>query len=153
MSPSGIIECAAGIRFGFQGLFSECYLDLPVEHILSHRFRRQVDRDRVVEVCNLVATKSGRSLPFIRHLIEYVAMADAEWAIFTATRMLRALLQRSGLNMTELTRAERSRVDNPNAWGNYYKHDPWVMAVSHDMALVHKRHGIASESLGLVANA
>jgi hypothetical protein len=153
VSPSGVIECAAGIRFGFQGLFSECYLDRPVEHALSQRFGRAVDRDCVVEVCNLVATKSGRTLPFIRRLIEFVAMADAEWAIFTATGTLRKLLQRSGLNMSELTRAERSRVNNPDDWGSYYEHDPRVVAVGHDMTFAHKRPGFASDPLGLAANA
>jgi hypothetical protein len=153
LGPSGNIECAAGIRFGREGLFSECYLDLPVEHILSRSFGRAVDRNRVVEVCNLVATKSGHSLPFIRRVVEFVEVADAEWAIFTATRALRALLQRSGLNMIELARAERSRIKNPNDWGNYYKHDPRVMAVSHGMAFASKRPSYASASLGRLASA
>ena len=58
LGPSGNVECAAGIHFGCQGLFSECYLDLPVERILSRKCGRAVRRNRVVEVCNLVATKS-----------------------------------------------------------------------------------------------
>lgn len=152
VNPSGVIECAAGIRFGFQGLFSECYLDQPVEETLSHRFGRAVDRDHVVEVCNLIATTSGRSLSFIQRLIEFVEMADAEWAIFTATSTLRRLLQRSGFKMTELTRAERSRVNNPGDWGCYYEHDPRVMAVSHDMAFACKRSGFASYPAGPFAN-
>jgi hypothetical protein len=153
LGPSGNVECAAGIRFGREGLFSGCYLDFPVERILSRRFGHAVHRDRVVEVCNLVATKSGHSLPFVRRVIEFVEMADAEWAIFTATRALRALLQRSGLNMIELARAEQSRVKNLNDWGNYYKHDPRVMAVSHSMAFAHKRASSASASLGVAARA
>jgi Thermostable hemolysin len=42
VSPSGGIERAAGVRFGFQGLFSESYLDRPVEQTLSHRFGRKL---------------------------------------------------------------------------------------------------------------
>jgi hypothetical protein len=151
--PSGKVECAAGIRFGRRELFSECYLDLPAEHSLSRRFGRAVHRDRVVEVCNLAAAKSGHSRPFIRHLIEFVETAGAEWAIFTATRALRALLQRSGLEMIELARAEQSRVNNPNAWGTYYEHDPRVMAVSRGMAYEHRRSGSASAPLFIAANA
>jgi hypothetical protein len=153
VDASGIIECAAGIRFGSQKLFSECYLDLPVERILSHRFGRAVHRDRVVEVCTLAATKSGRSHSFIQRIVEFAESADAEWAIFTATRTVRALLQRSGMKMVELARAERSRVNNPSDWGNYYKHDPRVMAVSRDMAFGHKRPGSAFNQSGLVADA
>ena len=153
LGPSGDVECAAGIHFGYEGLFSECYLDMPVESILSHRFGRAVTRNRVVEVCNLAAIKSGQSLPFVRRVVKFVEMADAECAIFTATRALRALLQRSGLNMIELARAERSRVKNPNDWGNYYKHDPRVMAVSDRMAFAHKRLNSASTQRSVGANA
>jgi hypothetical protein len=153
LGPSGHVECAAGIHFGSQGLFSECYLDLPVESILSRRFGCVVWRNRVVEVSNLAAITPGQSLPFVRRVIEFAEMADAEWAIFTATRALRALLQRGGINMIELARAERSRVKNPNDWGNYYDHDPRVMAVSHDMAFANMRLRPASGQLDLVANA
>jgi hypothetical protein len=153
VGPSGNVECAAGIRFGCEGLFSEGYLDLPVEQTLSRRFGRPVHRDGVVEVCNLAATKSGRSLTFIRRVIEFVDMADAEWAIFTATRALRTLIQRGGLNMMELAHAERRRVKNPDDWGNYYDHDPRVMAVSHAMVFGQKHPGAASAPLALVADA
>jgi hypothetical protein len=139
VDPSGNIECAAGIRFGSQGLFSECYLDLPAEHYLSRRFERAVQRNCVVEISNLAATKSWGSLPFIRHLIELASSSDFEWAIFTATKPLRALLRRGGLNMVELTRADQTRVKNPNDWGNYYEHDPRVMAVSLEMTTVRYR--------------
>jgi Thermostable hemolysin len=151
--PSGKVECAAGIRFGCRELFSECYLDLPAEHSLSRRFARAVHRDRIIEVCNLAATKSGHSRPFISHLIEFVELAGAEWAIFTATRALRALLQRSGLQMIELARAEQSRVSNPNEWGTYYDQDPRVMAVSRGMASGHRRSDFASAPLVFAANA
>jgi Thermostable hemolysin len=151
--PSGKIECAAGIRFGRRELFSECYLDQPAEHSLSRRFARAVHRDHIVEVCNLVATKSGHSRPFISHLIEFVELAGAEWAIFTATRVLRALLERGGLQMIELARAEQSRVSNPNDWGTYYDHDPRVMAVSRGMASGRRRSDFAPAPLVLAANA
>jgi hypothetical protein len=153
VGPSGKIECAAGIRFGRRELFSECYLDQPAEHSLSRRFARAVHRDHIVEVCNLVATKSGHSRSFISHLIEFVELAGAEWAIFTATRVLRALLERGGLQMIELARAEQSRVSNPNDWGTYYDHDPRVMAVSRGMASGRRRSDFAPAPLVLAANA
>jgi hypothetical protein len=139
VGPSANVECAAGLRFGCRQLFSEIYLDRPAEHSLSRRFGLAIDRDCVVEVCNLAAAKPGRSRSFVRHLIEFVEIAGAEWAIFTATKALRALLQRSGLEMIELARAEQSRVKNPTDWGTYYDHDPRVMAVSRRMASEHRR--------------
>ena len=55
--------------------------------------------------------------------------------------------------MIELARAERSRVKNPNDWGNYYKHDPRVMAVSDRMAFAHTRLRSAFAQRGFIANA
>ncbi len=130
VDSSGIVECAAGLRFGRQALFAEHYLDLPVELALRREVGRGVDRARIVEVCHLVAVRAGRALPFVWRLIEHARAAEAEWAIFTATRVLRHLLRRSGVDMIELARAGSDRVPNPGDWGSYFDRDPRVMAVS-----------------------
>ena len=139
LSQSGSVECAAGIRFGNEAFFSECYLDLPMERLLQDHLGRKVHRDKIVEVSHLAAPSSGRSLPFVKNLIELLRMRDAEWAIFTATRPLRGLLRRNRLGMTELGRADRSRVPNPECWGHYFKHDPRIMAVNHRTAFEPKQ--------------
>jgi hypothetical protein len=139
LNPSGAVECAAGIRFGNEAFFSECYLDLPIEQVLGDHLANVIHRDCVVEVCHLAGTGSGRSLPFIQKLIELLRTMDTEWAIFTATRPLRTLLQRERLAMIELGRADRSRVPNPDSWGNYFKHDPRIMAVSHRIGVARRR--------------
>lgn len=130
VSSSGGIDCAAGVRFGHQPFFSEHYLDLPVELTLRREIGQGIDRKRVVEVCHLAAARAGHALPFVQRLIEFVCMANAEWAIFTATAPLRDLLRRGGVEMIELARAEIGRVLNPGDWGSYFEHDPRVMAVS-----------------------
>jgi hypothetical protein len=104
---AGTVECAAGIRYSNHGFFSEWYLNQPVEVALRFRTGRIADRTRVIEVCNLVARRPGSSLPFVRSIIEFAEAADVDWAIFTATNPLRALLARSGLKMVELVRASR----------------------------------------------
>jgi Thermostable hemolysin len=141
---AGTVECAAGIRYSNHGFFSEWYLNQPVEVALRFRTGRIADRTRVIEVCNLVARRPGSSLPFVRSNIEFAEAADVDWAIFTATNPLRALLARSGLKMVELVRASRGRVPNPEDWGSYYEHDPRVMAVHHDAAFISRRR-IAGE--------
>ena len=102
VSTSGIIECAAGVRFSEHDFFSECYLDLPVEIALQHRFGLPVQRRRIIEVCNLAGRKPGRSQSFIASFIEFAESDEFDWVIFTATKSLRALLERSGLRMTQL---------------------------------------------------
>jgi hypothetical protein len=153
VSTSGIIECAAGVRFSEHDFFSECYLDLPVEIALQHRFGLPVQRRRIIEVCNLAGRKPGRSQSFIASFIEFAESDEFDWVIFTATKSLRALLERSGLRMTQLGRAERFRVANPSDWGSYYEHDPRVMAVHRDASPGYRRHRPARAGVAACANA
>jgi hypothetical protein len=153
VSTSGIIECAAGVRFSEHDFFSECYLDLPVEIALQHRFGLPVQRSRIIEVCNLAGRKPGRSQSFIASFIEFAESDEFDWVIFTATKSLRALLERSGLRMTQLGRAERFRVANPSDWGSYYEHDPRVMAVHRDASPGYRRHRPARAGAAACANA
>ena len=153
VSTSGIIECAAGVRFPEHDFFSECYLDLPVEIALQHRFGLPVQRRRIIEVCNLAGRKPGRSQSFIASFIEFAESDEFDWVIFTATKSLRALLERSGVRMTQLARAERFRVQNPSDWGSYYEHDPRVMAVHRDASPGYRRRSPGGVSVGACANA
>ena len=153
VSTSGIIECAAGVRFSEHDFFSECYLDLPVEIALQHRFGLPVQRNRIIEVCNLAGRKPGRSQSFIASFIEFAESDEFDWVIFTATKSLRALLERSGLRMTQLGRAERFRVANPSDWGSYYEHDPRVMAVHRDASPGYRRPRPARAGFAACANA
>jgi hypothetical protein len=130
VNASGDIDCAAGLRFGHEPLFAENYLGQPVELALRCHTGERVDRAHVVEVCHLVAPRAGRALPFVQHLIEFISDAEGDWAIFTATRSLRHLLQRGGIRMVELGCADRNSVPNPTDWGSYFARDPRVMAVS-----------------------
>ena len=139
VGDDGRVECAAGIRFGACGLFSERYLDRLIDIVLEARFERPVDRRAIVEVCHLVSRRPGRSLRFVADIVAFAERIGAEWAIFTATRALRLLLRRAGLNMTELARALPEGVPNPSDWGSYYDHDPRVMAVHRETSLIHPK--------------
>ncbi len=153
VSASGSVECAAGVRFPDQEFFSECYLDLPVEIALQYRFGRVVQRHRIIEVCNLAGRKPGRSQSFIANFIEFAESAEFDWVIFTATKPLRALLERSGVRMTQVARAERFRVPNPSDWGSYYEHDPRVVAVHRDAAPGYRRRSPGGICVGACAGA
>ena len=152
VNQSGQLECAAGIRFGNEAFFSECYLDLPIEQALGDHLTNPAHRDRIVEVCHLAGVNPGRSLPFVQKLIELLRTMDTEWAIFTATKPLRNLLQRNRLAMIELGSADKSRVPNPEHWGDYFRHDPRIMAVSR-MAFAPKRFHTMSTASHLSADA
>ncbi len=139
LDEAGDVECAAGLRLGQEELFSEAYLDLPVEQALKEHLMRTVSRSRIVEVCHLAGRGSGCSLPFVEKLIGLLRAMDTEWAIFTATRPLRSLLRRSGLTMIDLGQADRNRVADPAVWGSYFEHDPRIMAVGQGAPSVTRR--------------
>ena len=130
LTATGRVECAAGIRFASQTLFAEHYLEHPVELALRHATGAAIERERIVEVCHLVAPRAGSALAFVRRLIDFICAADADWAIFTATRPLRRLLERNRIAMIELAHADGRRVPDAGDWGSYFDHDPRVMAVS-----------------------
>jgi Thermostable hemolysin len=134
LDHTGRVECAAGIRFGEESFFSECYLDRPIEEVLRTRVGQRVCREQMVEVCHLAGTKPGRSAPFIESLIDLLRGMGSEWAIFTAIKPLRNLLQRNRLAMVELALADKRRVPDPGSWGSYFEYDPRIMAVSHGTA-------------------
>ena len=152
INSTGAVEAAAGFRFSDQSFFSERYLDIPVEGALRHRLGHVVDRGRIVEICNLIAKQPGCLLQFVVDLIEFIELADADWAVFTATRPLRTILERRGLKMSELARADRTRIAQAPDWGCYYEHDPRVMVVHRGAALGNRRR-TASEAVRACAHA
>jgi len=153
LTSSWSFDCAAGIRFATEPFFSECYLDDRAEAVLERRFGVQVRRAQIIEVCNLAANASGQSLSFVTKIIEFADLAGADWAIFTATRPLRVLLERNRLALTELARARPHRVDNPVSWGSYYECDPRVVAVDRKAALRFMRLRSASPQAAVQADA
>ena len=134
LDHTGQVECAAGIRFGEESFFSECYLDRPIEEVLQTRLGQRVRREQMIEVCHLAGANPGGSAPFIETLIDLLRQTDSEWAIFTAIKPLRNLLQRNRLAMVELALADKRRVPDSHNWGSYFEHDPRIMAVSHNTA-------------------
>lgn len=125
----GNVLCAAGLRT--QPFFSEFYLDAPVEDLLARAGGRPVARERVVEVSALAAPRPGAAAAFTRAVIDLCREEGFDWAFFTATQRLRALLRWMGLPLVPLGPACPTRVSSPADWGSYYLHDPVVCAVPH----------------------
>ena len=153
LDQTGAVECAAGIRFGDEPFFSECYLDCPIEELLRARLGQAVWRDQMVEVCHLASNKPGRSLSFVKKIIDLLRSMDSEWAIFTAIKPLRNLLQRNQLAMLELAVAEKRRVTDPDNWGSYFEHDPRIMAVCHGTTFSWRHFAIFSSVTPPLADA
>lgn len=125
-------RAVAGLHFSETGLFSEAYLDGPVESVLTRALNRHVERNRIVEFSNLAAPRPGATIPLIREAIGFCRATGANAAIFTATARLRALLQRNRLVTVDLGPARPERLRTAATWGSYYLHDPRVLAATAD---------------------
>jgi hypothetical protein len=125
---AGAWKAAAGYTPAAAGaLFLEQYLDRPVEAVLSSALAEPVARERIVEVGNLAAAGGGYC--FLPALGRHLASRGYRWAVFTATREVRDLLQRLSWPARVLAPAARERLaDGGAAWGSYYAHEPSVMA-------------------------
>lgn len=129
LDPQGQPQAVAGLRFAEDGLFSDVYLDGPVEDVLGRALGRKVFRHQIVEFSSLAAAKAGAALPLVGAAIQLCLAEGRAYGLFTATARLRALLRRAGLTAIDLGPARRERVAHPAAWGSYYLHDPRVLVV------------------------
>jgi Thermostable hemolysin len=121
--------CASGLRTAQEGFFSEIYLDMPIERILSTRCGAAVGREAIFEITTMASRSVEGSCPFLKRLALIGARAGFRWAFFTATARLRALLTRIGIPILDLGAADPGRLSDASCWGNYYAHAPRVCAV------------------------
>jgi len=133
MSDPDALLCAAGLRFAADGFFSECYLDAPVDAVLTGLWHSPVRRELVFEVTSLASRAPHTVGSLLCKIIACGEAAGFEWAFFTATAPLKALLELIGLPLIPLATADRARVGNPESWGTYYKLSPSVYAVHRDV--------------------
>jgi hypothetical protein len=132
----GEYAAVAGIRpAGADTLFSEHYLDRPVEALLS------TARSGIAEIGNLAPASAGQARWLISTLSAFLMGAGFTHVVFTSVPRLRNAFGRMGLPLTRLADARRERlpVDQQAEWGSYYDSRPAVYAgdiVSHTPALL-----------------
>lgn len=129
----GRIYAAVGFRYASQAsLFLEQYLDAPVEIALSSAWGlASADRADIAEVGNLASDGRGATLFLFLALAEHLRGAGCLYAVATATRELRGIFAKTGIDAVQLASADASRLsDAGRAWGAYYRTDPIVLAGS-----------------------
>lgn len=133
-APDGQVLCAAGMRDTRELLFSEQYLDEPVERLASSMLGRVVDREEIVEISTLAAIRSCSVGLFLSNYVNETRAMGATTLLFTATRRLRVYLRRNGVGVMELSPARPERITNAHSWGSYYDHNP-VVCLAPDTAV------------------
>lgn len=127
-APTGAVACATSIRCHDEVFFSQQYLDLPVWEILSQQTGLTVTSHAILEVGGLACSTPFAAYPTLRAVFKWGQERGIGWGLFTATTEVRRLIQRAKITPLMLARAEANRVQDPDQWGDYYAHDPWVCA-------------------------
>lgn len=139
--PHGGYAAVAGVRpAGGEALFSEHYLDDPVEKVLN------VERQKIVEIGNLAPASAGQARWLICTLTEFLTGAGFTHVVFTAVPRLKNAFRRMGLPLTKLADARQERLPGEliAGWGTYYECKPAVY--TGDIRLGHRAFSNISET-------
>lgn len=119
-----------GYRDGMvKPLFSEQYLDAPVETVMSRHLKQEVRREQLVEVGNLALANPGEARWVIAAMTAFLHAAGYRWVLFTVVKPLFNAFQRLGLRPIEIATPDPARLsDGGRSWGSYYQAGPVVCA-------------------------
>jgi hypothetical protein len=109
-------------------LFLERYLAQPVQAELRERTGLAIEREQIVEVGNLASLSCRAAFHLVAVLPRVLIERGNQWIVFTATSVVRGILEKFNAPMIELASARRECVGNAEQWGHYYESDPRVMA-------------------------
>jgi len=121
--PDGEYAAVAGVRpAGGEALFSEHYLDEPMEKILN------VERQKIVEIGNLAPASAGQARWLICTLTAFLTGAGFTHVVFTAVPRLQNAFRRMRLPLTKHADARQEQLPDYQVaeWGSYYESKPAV---------------------------
>jgi len=121
-NDSGQLTSVAGFRpAAGEPLFSEHYLDQPVEQLL------QIPRHEIVEVGNLAPAAPGQARAMITTVTAFLHGAGFRQVVFTAVPQLFNAFHRLELQPRQLAIADPKRLpQGADGWGSYYAANPRV---------------------------
>lgn len=127
---SGVLRAACGVQMASLGtLYLEQYLDEPIEITLSSRLVQPVSRDMIVEIGNFAACDGASARIMYAALCQLLHQYHFSWIVFTGTKKIRNTFYRLNLHPIMLVPADPARLGNAALeWGEYYQHDPHIMA-------------------------
>lgn len=127
---AGHVVGAAGYRpASREQLYLEQYLGQPIEQVVATRNpHAPVARADVAEIGNFACRDCATAMAMVEVLAEFLLDQQHRWTVFTATRTVRGIMRHLGIGLSELGRADKSRVVvSADQWGSYYTTDPRVM--------------------------
>jgi len=121
--PDSRYAAIAGVRpAGAEKLFSEHYLDVPIEALLGEQ------REKIVEIGNLAPASAGQARWLICTLTAFLSGAGFTHVVFTAVPRLYNAFRRMGLPLLKHAdaRPECLSAAQVREWGSYYNSKPAV---------------------------
>lgn len=138
MQCFGTLSATAGMRLAQHSpLFLEQYLDQKIEIELSQLIGKNISRNSIVEIGNLVASQRGASHILFLLFTTILHRAGYQWITFTTTKALQNNLRKLGLELNYLCEAVPAKLDLKSRadWGRYYDTQPQVVAGNLDNAM------------------
>lgn len=128
----GETRAALGVRdAGYEPLFLEYYLGLPVERVLANEAGLCLlpSREHIAEIGNLASVDRRASRKLFALLTEYLLRNNFEWAVFTGCSALTRMFASLGIETVTLGRALQASLPvDQQTWGGYYEDSPQVVA-------------------------
>ncbi len=129
MCKSNLPTAVVGMREAQHSmLFLEYYLPHPVDEVVSTHYKRPINRDKIVEIGNLVAGPRGQSSFLFALFTSMLNKLGKEVICFTATKGLTNNLNKLGFTMSRIKEANLSDLPKEKQlnWGSYYDSKPAV---------------------------
>ncbi|WP_437630016.1 thermostable hemolysin [Sorangium sp. So ce854] len=126
VGASKVVACA-GLTFSSGArLFSEQYIDEPIEQVISALERRPASRDAIVEVGSLASTEHRAGTELIRVVPILAWCLGKRYILCTVTADLKLIFDAVGLNFQPVRGADVARLGGgeQERWGSYYDQRP-----------------------------
>ncbi|MEH6590668.1 MAG: thermostable hemolysin [Halioglobus sp.] len=135
LNREGSFSAALGLRSAArEALFCESYLDAPLETHVQTLFGANTERHELMELGNLVSSRSGDAALLYVLITAAIHMAGVRYLLFAANTAVRQSIKQVGFTPKAVCAADPGCLpDSGESWGSYYRGNPQVMIG--DMAL------------------
>ena len=117
-------------------MYLEQYFDDTAEQKIASITKQPQARNQLVEIGNLVVTERGVGSLLFLVLAMALQRAGYKWMVFTATAEVEKIICRFGFEPCYVAEAIPARLSRHDEWGNYYDHQPRVLAGNLEQAFL-----------------
>lgn len=131
----GNLKSALGVRSASDQLFIEQYLNTDIKSTLAQA-DTVIERNQIAEIAHLYSNAKVFTLPLLLVTATSLKLKDFEVMAFTGTQHIIRLIEKTGIKVHKLARANPALLSkNNDNWGSYYNSDPMVAYIQLSDAL------------------